>query len=395
MGRVVHCRARWPFLTVTVLLIQLLCCFQRQALAFHCLDSRLTPISFRSGCRILFAETEKESTSSQAPTTSSCQERRVCFITNYNIDTNNNGSDLNLTEISTTLARALDVPICQFIHGKSSSTFAHALVLIPYRLENIQSYALAIQELRNADSKKSRRQRLNTKKPKSNPFIVDFVPPSNSRLGKRFQGNSGIDLLIKAASPRDKIVYDLTAGFGQDSLLMAQGGATRVVMVERDPIVAALLSDAVRRLKLIASNGDIADPQTQRARDLKSKLVLEDTRDSVEVAKFMVSEQRPDICYIDPMFPSRKKTAAVKKNMQILHGLLGSQEIDDLLALKNEKELLKAAWSLARERVVVKRPINADCLSSTLEQEGIKPSYQIKGAVNRWDVYVKGSWIRT
>ena len=356
-------------------------------MAFHCPDNRLTPVSSQG--RTLFAEIEKETTSIQTPTTN-CPERRVCFFTDYNVNPNNDGSehDLNLTEISTTLARALDVPV----YDKSCSTFAHALVLIPYRFENIQSYALAIQELSNTDSKKSRRQRLNTKTPKSNPFIVDFVPPSNSRLGKRFQGQSGIDLLIKAASPNDKIVYDLTAGFGQDSLLMAQGGATRVVMVERDPIVAALLSDALRRLKLIASHGDIADRQTQRARDLVEKIALENARDAREVAKSIVAEEelkRPDICYIDPMFKSRKKTAAVKKNMQILHRLLGSQEIDDLVSLQNEEELLKAAWSLARERVVVKRPINADCLSSTLEQQDIKPSYQIKGTVNRWDVYVK------
>jgi 16S rRNA (guanine1516-N2)-methyltransferase len=390
MGRKVDCQQRWTLLTVTVA-IQLLYCLQRHALAFHYLIDRSFPISSRRGYPAFFAETEKKSSGTQTPTTNS-KEKRICFITDYNVDSKYIASenDFNLTEISTTLARTLDVPIYDNVQ---ESKYSHALLLIPYRFENVKSYALGIQELCNTDSMKPRRQRLNKKKSKSNPFIVDFIPPNNSRLGKRFQGQSGIDLLIKAASPDKKIVYDLTAGFGQDSLIMIQGGATRVVMVERDPIVTALLSDALRRLILIASNDDIADPQTrQRARDLVEKLVLETTRDAVEVANSTVAEQkfgRPDVCYIDPMFPSRKKTAAVKKNMQILHGLLGSQEIDDSLARQNEEELFKAAWSLARERVVVKRPITADSLSTNLKQQDIKPSYKIKGSTNRWDVYVK------
>lgn len=373
---------RWLLLVMAVL-IQLLCC-QINAFAFRCSDGRGSPAKTRSRhfvmARALSAEKEEQSTAEDATTSSS--ERMVCFITGME----DSRQDVNFTEIATKLARNLDVPVvCPDFSGESCP-FTHSLSVIPYHFEDTMSYALAIQELSNNDTKKSRRRRA-SKKPKSKPFYVDFMPPSNSRLGKRFQGQSGTDMLLKAVSPRSKVVFDLTAGFGQDSLLMAQGGASRMHMVERDPIVAALLSDALRRLRLIASDGDSLDPQIQRARDLSERLTLEQTRDAVEVAKNS-SAERPDVCYLDPMFPSRKKAAAVKKNMQILHGLLGSQVIDDIEARQNEDDLLQAAWNLARERVIVKRPINADNLGGNFEQE-IKPSYEIKGSVNRWDVYVK------
>lgn len=322
-------------------------------------------------------------------------QRSVCVIGDYDDDALAEfGQDVNFSEIATELACNLDVPVCSNLSSDSSS-YTHALVVIPYSFGNVRSYAVAIQELVNSKSKKSRRRRPSKKPTRSKPFFVDFLPPSNSRLGKRFEGQSGTDLLIKATSPKDKTVYDLTAGFGQDSLLMAsQGGASRVVMVERDNVVAAILSDALRRLNLIASDGDCMDPQTQqRACDLSERLSLT-SGDAVQVAKTILNDtsaQRPDVCYVDPMFPSRRKSAAVKKNMQILHGLLGSQSNDDLQndnAIRDEQELLEAALSLACHRVVVKRPISTDYLGG-MSQQGIKPSYEIKGSVNRWDVYLK------
>lgn len=349
------------------------------------------PPKLPSHRRFACALPAKRKEESRTEETITSPKRSICFITDSsdNIGNENLGQDVNLTEITAELACNLDVPVYPEFN-RDMCPHTHALVVVPYRFESIVSYALAIQELGIDDSKQSRRRRSSTR-PKSKPFHVDFLPPSNSRLGKRFEGQSGTDLLIKAVSPYSKVVHDLTAGLGQDSLLMAQGGASRVYMVERDPVVAALLSDALRRLQLVASDGNSQNLQTKRALDLSERLKLEEARDAVKVAQSIIddpSTERPDVCYLDPMFPSRKKAAAVKKNMQILHGLLGSQMIHDLEATQNEKNLLEAALSLAKERVVVKRPINANCLSGSTEQE-IKPSYEIKGSVNRWDVYVK------
>ena len=141
----------------------------------------------------------------------------------------------------------------------------------------------------------------------------------------------------------------------------------------------------------------------------------------------------PDIVYLDPMFPPRTKSAAVKKNMQILHGRFFSDDGAERGAsrsIEEEATLLQAAWEAAKYRVVVKRPIKADPLGAAGEEEAgglpgdptvgigqnnkgvggviceddddddnllseiptrssLKPSYSVRGTVNRWDVYVK------
>ncbi|MDP2105284.1 MAG: class I SAM-dependent methyltransferase, partial [Desulfobulbaceae bacterium] len=88
----------------------------------------------------------------------------------------------------------------------------------------------------------------------------------------------------------------------------------------------------------------------------------------------MVVEQRPEVVYLDPMYPHRTKSALVKKEMRILRLLVG----DDPDAPK----LLAAALACARERVVVKRPIKAEPIT------GPTPSMAIIGKTGRFDVYL-------
>merc|ERR1712038_1035576 len=83
-------------------------------------------------------------------------------------------------------------------------------------------------------------------------------------------------------------IMDLTAGFGQDSMMMALGGASKVTMVERDPIVSLLLDDALRRLKLLSEQNDtnlIDDESRKRASDLFSKLDLQKEENGINIAK--------------------------------------------------------------------------------------------------------------
>lgn len=202
--------------------------------------------------------------------------------------------------------------------------------------------------------------------------------------------------MIKAVAPAGQTVFDLTAGFGQDSVLMASaGGAFRVHMIERDPVVSTLLSDALRRLHLIASNDEQQfDPCSYtRARDLSKRLTLEDARDAIAFTETILSDpsvQKPEICYLDPMFPPRSKSSLVKKNMQILHSFLDSQSVETHESTRlHEQALFESAWSLATRRVVVKRPVQADWLGGGNSQNGLKPAHSIKGSVNRWDVYIK------
>jgi 16S rRNA G966 N2-methylase RsmD len=302
-------------------------------------------------------------------------------------------------QVSTDLANKLSLPLVTpeiFEHGPSG-LYTHALSILPYEFGNMLDYAVAIQSCESSQEKSSSSTRKRKATSMMKPFFVDFCPPPSSRLGKRTSGDSGPDLLTKAVAPRKgtdnnsgATVYDLTAGLGQDSLLIANAGAKMVHMVERDPIVAALLEDALRRLRIL-SDSDDNDADTRRvATDLSSRLSLEiDDGRRVLESLLTAGKELPDIVYLDPMFPVRKKSASVKKNMQVLHSLLESQRgVVEEDQWAEELELLQAAYQAAKLRVVVKRPTNAEPLGGSLSS-GLKPSYQTKGSVNRWDVYVK------
>ena len=83
---------------------------------------------------------------------------------------------------------------------------------------------------------------------------------------------------------------------------------------------------------------------------------------------------QPDVVYLDPMYPERQKSAAVKKEMAYFHSVVG--------AAQEEAELLAAARAVAKKRVVVKRPRLGEFLN------GEKPAYQYTGKSTRFDVYL-------
>ena len=82
----------------------------------------------------------------------------------------------------------------------------------------------------------------------------------------------------------------------------------------------------------------------------------------------------PDVVYLDPMFPERTKSAAVKKKFQLLHHL--EQPCAD------EETLVEAALAARPRKVVIKRPVKGPLLA------GVKPSYQLAGKAVRYDVLV-------
>jgi len=281
--------------------------------------------------------------------------------------------------------------------------WTHALSVEPYAFGNVQDYAVGIRHLEERPNKKKKKRKppLLSSLSQMKPFYIDFYPPSTSRLGRRTAQEAGPDLLLQAIAPRKgraqqcAVIYDLTAGWGQDSLLMAHhAGVRRVHMVERDPIVAILLEDAVRRLKVLAGAAD--DPVTKEIATTLSNCLSLECGDAVSLMETLLLKQPqsddssalPDIVYLDPMFPTRKKSASVKKNMQILHSLLDSQtEVDDDTARQRQDEaLLRVAHRAAQARVVVKRPVHAPSLLPDVE---LRPDYKVMGSINRWDVYVK------
>ena len=87
-----------------------------------------------------------------------------------------------------------------------------------------------------------------------------------------------------------------------------------------------------------------------------------------------IDTRKPEVVYLDPMFPQRTKGARVKKEMQVFHQLIGKDSAAELLLL--------IAQECAQKRVVVKRPRIAPSLA------GLKPNYTLEGKSNRYDIYL-------
>lgn len=197
------------------------------------------------------------------------------------------------------------------------------------------------------------------------PIKVDFY---SGKLAHRRQFGGGRGQLIaKAAGLGPGIyphVFDATAGLGGDAFVLASLGC-RVTMAERSPVACALLRDGLERARQVAATEDesltaILDRMTLWAAD-SLELMLQST------------EPLADVVYLDPMFPERHKSAAVKKEMQAFHAIIGGDEDAD--------RLLEPALKCAEYRVVVKRPRIARSLS------GRSPGYQLTGKSSRFDVY--------
>jgi 16S rRNA (guanine1516-N2)-methyltransferase len=199
--------------------------------------------------------------------------------------------------------------------------------------------------------------------PKLGAISVDFVDGAVSHR-RKFGGGRGQDI-AKAIGLKHGFtphVLDATAGLGRDGFLLA-GLGCKVTLMERMPIVAALLEDGLERAKLNAEVSDIAEQM-----NLLHGSSLENMAANMNIA------EQPDVIYLDPMYPHREKSALVKKEMRVFQSLVG----EDLDA----DELLAPALALAKYRVVVKRPSYAPPL------DGKKPSTSINMKKNRFDVYV-------
>lgn len=169
------------------------------------------------------------------------------------------------------------------------------------------------------------------------------------RLGP-IKARAGQALLLARACAAGKrpAVADLMAGWGLDGLCLASKGCA-VTLVERSPLVWAMLDDFVLRHRLPA------------------EVVWE------EAGAWCISHGKAvDVAYLDPMFPPRGKTALPGKPMQLLRTLAW----EDGLELAQRIEQAKEA---ARDRVVVKRRAGAAAAH--------KPSWQVCGRRLRFDVY--------
>lgn len=193
------------------------------------------------------------------------------------------------------------------------------------------------------------------------PLAVDFVegPLGYARRVNRF----GLLYSAIGFSHGRPSVLDATAGLGRDAFRLAWHGC-RVLAVERSPVLFALLADGLRRAQ--------ADAEVRARLDGRLQLVCGDAR---AVLASLSAAAAPDVVYLDPMYPPKKKSALVRIEMRVLRTLVG----DD----PDAGALFEAAQAVARQRVVVKRHRHAEPLAG-------KPAHAHEDKTTRYDVYLTG-----
>ncbi|PHU33962.1 class I SAM-dependent methyltransferase [Pseudobutyrivibrio ruminis] len=190
-------------------------------------------------------------------------------------------------------------------------------------------------------------------------IMVDF----KDMLPRLKQSNLQNEMQVKAArikgQPMPQKIIDATAGFGEDSLILAAAGF-EVDLYEFDDIIALLLEDGLNRAKNIPELAPIV-----------ARMHFHHA-DSIQAMQNL--DYLPDSILLDPMFPSRSKSAMIKKKFQLL------QKIESPCSV--EEELLNAAIAANPKRIIIKRPLKGPFLADK------KPSYSLEGKAIRYDCFV-------
>lgn len=210
---------------------------------------------------------------------------------------------------------------------------------------------------------------------------LSFIPQSNHHGaircdfvngGHRYRRNHGGgngQMIAKAVGVSGKFfprVLDLTAGLGSDGFVLASLGCF-LQLLERNPIVYQLLKDGLDR----AASAALEDPELD---EIIKRMYLSHTN-SINYLRQLSVNNYPDVIYIDPMFPPRKKSAQVKKEMQALHQIVGADD--------DAEQILELALDRALYRVVVKRPAHSQFLGMR------KPNYSLEGKSTRYDIFTR------
>lgn len=197
--------------------------------------------------------------------------------------------------------------------------------------------------------------------PKLGAIAVNFVDGTMAHR-RKFGGGRG-EAVAKAVGIKGDYlptVIDATAGLGRDAFVLACVGC-KVLLVERNPVVSALLEDGLKRAYLDPEIGEF----------MQERMVLSTAH---SIAELNPIQDFADVVYLDPMYPHKQKSALVKKEMRVFQHLVGADLDSD--------DFFLPAKQLARKRVVVKRPDYAPFLA---EQ---KPDFSHTTKNHRFDIYL-------
>ena len=171
--------------------------------------------------------------------------------------------------------------------------------------------------------------------------------------------NEMLGRAVGLKADRKPLIWDATGGLGRDAFVLADLGC-EVTLCERVPVLAWLLDQAVQAA---AVSG------------------IDQVRGAAERISVLAGDSKTlrapagSVIYLDPMFPERKKAAAVKKEAVMLQHL--ADQVDD------GESLWQWAWEQPVERIVVKRPLRAPILGH------IRPAHTLKGKSVRFDVFTR------
>lgn len=206
-------------------------------------------------------------------------------------------------------------------------------------------------------------------KSKHGNIKVDFLAGKNNH--RRIYSTSYRSDIARAfaiSSKNKPKILDCTAGFGSDAFSLASLGC-EVKLIERNPLVYALLYDGIQRMKMATRS----DKHFKKCIDISCEY-----NDSICYLNESSDNQNFfDAIYLDPMFPPKSKNAKAKKEMQAIQNIIVFEGDYD--------KLLSAALESKAKRVVVKRPVKGSFLSD------ISPSFSIKARTIRYDVFIKNS----
>jgi 16S rRNA (guanine1516-N2)-methyltransferase len=183
----------------------------------------------------------------------------------------------------------------------------------------------------------------------------------SSMLHRVTDGRLAHEMLVRAAKTADAPgrAIDATAGMGEDSFLLAAYGY-EVTMYEQNPVIAALLRDALRRAK-----------KQMIPKDIVCRMHLVEGNSIDLLAK---QADPVDLIYLDPMFPARQKSGLINKKLQLI------QKMEPPCG--EEEALFAAAISANPSKIIVKRPLKSPHLA------GKKPNYTLNGKAIRYDCYL-------
>ena len=135
-------------------------------------------------------------------------------------------------------------------------------------------------------------------------------------------------------APAPLVAIDATAGLGEDSLLLAAAGF-HVHLYERNPVIFALLQDALQRAAALPELAETVSSMTLHNEDSTAAMAAlaaglanaNAPAESLEAGARSAASVpvaapfSPDVVLLDPMFPARQKSSLVKKKLQMIQKL--------------------------------------------------------------------------